>query len=146
MELEALDPMISNAQELTDLAKVSSKVDGIIKQINVMGYQMQAYIITTRVRETTNTGIDLLSVVNDQIKRISNEGFEKSDQIERWLIDAENKIDLAKRTLTDAEAKVLSVGDATTLATFRSELKRSRQYVKESNNLITQITSEIKTE
>ncbi len=137
-------PAIQAASELKDLTNISSRIDTNIATVTTLGIQTQALVLDSRMQEYQDTTVNLMAFTTEQVRRIQAEGQKDTTEIQRWLIQAEQKYTLANQGLSATNAQVTRLRSDRELENYRTSLKRSTQYFKETNTLLNEIVTNLK--
>lgn len=141
-------PLIANAEDLEDLMDLSAQADAHIDSINRIGYQAKSLVMANKVWEYIAVGNDVLSVTNEQVNRITKIGLrsEKITNLNRWLIDAREKMNLANNNMERAQTLANTAETPELYFEVQSELRKTIQYIENTNELLKEIIRSIKLE
>ncbi len=149
LQLDLLDkqiPQIEATSTIEDITKISTLIEKNISTINAIGLQTQALILDSRMQEYQVTTVNLLAFTTEQVRRITKEGKKDTTDIDRWLLDAEQKYQLALQGFNESQLLISKIRNDGQYENYRTSLKKSRQYLKETNARLSEIVINLKIE
>ncbi len=149
LQLDQLDkqiPQIQATSTIEDISRVSKLIEKNIPTINTLGLQTQALILDSRMQEYQVTTVNLLGFTTEQVRRIAKEGKKDTTDIDRWLLDAEQKYQLALQGFNQSQTLIPLINSDGKYDSYRTSLKKSRQYLKETNARLSEIVINLKIE